>query len=172
MKRFIVTLFTLCLCLVLSAQIQTKFWGLELSKRYPSLKHAKEIISNKCEHALIESAEIRTQGGRFGGYYWAFGTFVFHDCCLARVNFGSVHPETEAAEKYSALYETLKKKYGSSKVSSSDDGSIHNLWVGDEDPNRCALSLIKGEDANHWVLLSYSSRELTYLMEQVSENEL
>lgn len=177
MKRLAGIAMLLCLCAVASAQIQNKFWGLELSEYYPSIEFAKEIVSSRCESAWIDEKGIMTKNGRFGGYVWDRNSFTFYNYRLAEVAFGSKHDKAKAEEKYLALLEILKKKYGTNldsyEVHTSENGSLYNFWESDNDPNCCALALIKQDNSkNYWVYLIYRSRELRDLIKNEAENEL
>lgn len=162
MKRLTILLFALCLCTITSAQIQTKFWGLELSKGYVSISNAKDIIDTKCAYAYIQNDRISTRSGTFGGYNWDYTDFLFFNghtsWILYKASFNSHHTtERNAIEKFYSLLESLVAKYGAPETSSIDEGIV-SIWYDEKTTNGCSLSRIKSE-SNGGEVLYYVSLE-------------
>ena len=119
MKRLAIILIAICFGLNSQAQIQTKFWGLEMSAHYPSLEYAKKIIANRCESLEVNNKlnQIIAERGVFGGQEWDYAGFYFHKSCdgqtLHMVSFFNKYKSvTPAQREYEFLEEALTKKYG------------------------------------------------------------
>lgn len=182
MKRLTILLFALCLCTSISAQIQTKFWGLELgNKYYNSVKEAQAIISTHCEFNEIEGDAITAFNGSFGGYEWRFVDFSFIKgtiyYSLFDVTFSHNFSNYESAKKrYDSLCETLNKKYGIIYNTRKENNELSDTWSDNNTSNRCLLRLhkevSKGGETFWYVDLSYWNG---YLLERAiakDEDEL
>lgn len=182
MKRIILLLAFFCISFSSSAQIQTKFWGLELSRRYLSLSQAKDIVSNKCKYVDIEENSIKAFDGFFGGYNWDFITFDFHKSTpvyswtLYTTSFSSYHKNSEDAKrKYQLLQNSLTTKYGSPSLLERDD-ELLSSWAGAESRIYCLLKyekgMSRGGDMYFYVTLNYIDRDVLDLSVQQQESEL
>jgi hypothetical protein len=175
MKKLILVLITFCYCLISNAQIQTKFFGLELSKTYSSLGVAKSILSQRCEHIDIDKDEISAYNIQFGGHQWEGVRFEFFKTptgyILYRVFF--CNPDTEPAiakVTHISLLNSLNKKYGK-PIDKSDE--LQQIWILPPKTNICCSLLC--------VNYSYGNREcwgltlqytdLIWLEEEKSEND-
>ena len=113
MKRLAIILFAICFGLKSNAQIQTKFWGLELSSfYYESLETLEGRISDRCKYTQVRDNSIVAMDGKLGGYDWNFVTFRFYKGEFSRglyaVSF-SKNYETRVYAKptYTQLLESL-----------------------------------------------------------------
>ena len=146
MKRFIAIVFTICVCICSNAQIQTKFWGLELSSFYNEpLEVLKDRISEKCQHAEIEKDAINATEGKFGGYFWDLISFKFQESRQSngfyQVHFVSCHETcVTAREKYETLRDILSDKYGTPKQLNEDDNKGDAIWLDTNGKYTCYLS--------------------------------
>lgn len=177
MKRILTITFALLISVLANAQIQTKFWGLELSKRYSSLMVAKNIIANKCQYAEIKGNEISASKGSFGGYDWNFIDFDFYNQSFYLVHFSSYHTTRELAKyKFDSLLRALSNKYGDPYNSSDDYEDITRLWITPESQISCTLSINKSEskggDVYWYVDLSYYDKYLLVQSKLQDEDEL
>lgn len=181
MKKLLVFLFAICTSITINAQIQTKFWGLELSKYYPSLSQATEIVSQKCKYARIEDDSIYAIGGSFGGYYW--DSVRFHFCngyyskALDNVIFFSDHSsQSSAREQYNSLFRALCKKYSAPEKLSDSYDDISHRWRKEGSKYSCMIRLLKIESTygnTSWcVCLSYLDHHLAESVIAQEENEL
>lgn len=180
MKKYLSILITLCLCVSVNAQIQTKFWGLELSNWYSSLEAAKEIIADKCDYAYIEDNCIKANQGNFGGYEWKFITFDFYkgamNYSLFDVNFSSNHQTYSSAKnKYDILLSSLTNKYGIPYTNDEDPEDVSHIWA-DDGEYRCMLEITRAESKGgeiYWyVTLDYYDLELLSLKVKKENDEL
>lgn len=181
MKRIITILFSVCLCVIANAQIQTKFWGLEFSNNYASLETAKNIISAKCDYAEIVGAEIVALDCNFGGYMWEGAAFSFYrginGYFLRQVSFFSQPSSYNSAKtKYNALFDSLRAKYGEPKSASNETDATFGLWADTELRFSCMLSLSNSQrkdGISYWgVSLLYTDIEVSNLAKQQHNAEL
>lgn len=161
----------------LNAQIQTKFWGLELSKWYPSLSNAKSIISDRCEYVSLEvNNKLLAMDGSFGGYSWEFATFSFYKgedwSVLYDVYFSNPYTQYDTAKsRYDSLLESLSDKYGNSYVTKDEFDDVINIWSEDLSDIRCMLRLHRAESKggeNYWYvdLNYYDMNRIEKIVEQ------
>lgn len=161
-----------------NAQIQTKFWGLDLAKSYSSLKAVRDFISDDCEYAVIEGNNIRALNGDFGGYKWGLVNFQFHKrnkYALYGVEFSDNFNTKRAAEVlFDQLYLSLTEKYGDVDELSDEKDDTICLWA--DMKNCCFLRLINGESqggVTYWyVILYYCNRDLLNFITQEGVDEL
>lgn len=179
MKRFFFTLCIACLCLNLNAQIQTKFWGLELSKTYTSLGSAKTIISDKCDFSEIDKTDIVAYEGSFGGYTWDSAYFCFHadryGYSLYEVIFSSHYKSSETARsRYNSLLKSLNNKYGEHYSSTNTYQDTSVFWK--ENRYACFLSIRESESRGGelfwYVTLTYLDSYYLDLSIEEGESEL
>ena len=180
--RSIIIALLLCVCINASGQIQTKFWGLELSKFYSSLDVAQRIISERCAYADIDGNSISATRCSFGGYDWNFANFSFYQGsilskALYNVEFSSYHQTLDSAKiKYDNLASSLTNKYGKTFNTSNDYENRHYFWTEDNSPYSCYLRLTRAESKGgeiYWyVILSYCDHDLLDLNIQQREDEL
>lgn len=179
MKRLITILCSICLCVMANAQIQTKFWGLELSKSYISLYAVKNMISDKCERIEIKDNSISGRNGKFGGYNWGFVDFGFYKeasshFTLSQVYFTDYSDYKTAKERYDYLLSALSNKYGESNTKISSEQTV-NYWSMPSKPHCCFLFLKKQNDISEdcWsTTLVYSNHELLKLTLKEDTDEL
>lgn len=181
MKRVLTCLLAICIGYMANAQVQTKFWGLEISQQYASLSQAKRIISERCEYSAIEDNCILGQKGTFGGYEWDFANFYFHqeglEHTLYLVVFQSYHKSREAArEKYQSLSNALTQKYGISPNTTKEVNGESSMWdVGDSRYNfslHMEQSESQGKEMLWYVHIGYYDIDLLIARKDQSENEL
>ena len=181
MKRIIVLLVTLFSCLSISAQIQTKFWGLELCEYYNSIEEAQVIIQNRCEDTEIERDVITAYNGTLGGYEWKFINFHFTKVLahygLYLVDFSYNYKSIEDAEsRYYSLKESLERKYGLQRDTHIENGEMTDVWTDDSTSTCCILRLQKkisiGGDMFWYVFLSYHNGDLLGYAIAKEEEEL
>lgn len=178
MKRVLTFLLAICIGYMANAQIQTKFWGLELSKRYTSLTAAKGIISDRCASAKIVGNAIEARDGTLGGYDWDTVGFYFYDDgthqALYSVGFASDHEHLQSAkDKYQKLLDTLTSKYGEGIP--LNEGIESKGWIDDDMRYLCTLSMHKsiGEEGTAWfVVLVYNDQDLVSDRQKQQEDEL
>ena len=149
MKRTILFLLGVYLSVIANAQIQTKFWGLELSEYYPSLESAIGIISDRCEYTDIEDNTIVAMDGKFGGYEWKFVYFAFyneaHYKVLYNVRFSDNHKNRDTAmSEFESLAKSLKNKYGEPPICENSNDKIVNMWIDEDGTYSCMLQVEKG----------------------------
>ena len=150
MKRLIVILCAICFCVNAMAQIQTKFWGLELTGSYESLERAKTTIANRCTYAEVKDNVISAMHGSFGGYDWNFIDFSFYKGMYYKtlyfVSFQSYHKtQASAQSKFDSLLNSLNDKYGKSLSEIQKNKSVH-MWF--DAPYSCMLTLEQGVARN------------------------
>lgn len=164
-----------CLCVNSNAQIQTSFWGLELSKSY-TLYEAKGIISNRCDDISVRFSEneLLAFDGRFGGYVWDYASFSFYgggdDNKLSKVLFFSSFSDYDSAEiRYKALLRKLEEKYGSSIMLSS----LSHWWSDSDWKYKCNLCMMLSSDETEiLVALAYFDTDLWDASNQEEDDEL
>lgn len=182
MKRLVVLFFAICFCAISNAQIQTKFWGLELSSfYYESLETLEGRISDRCKYTQVRDNSITAMDGKFGGYDWDFATFRFYKGEFSRglyaVSF-SKHYETRINAKpiYAQLLVSLANKYGVFVELKNEYAETSVAWGTKEGKYRCLLSLIEGESKGGEMLwyinLDYWDDNLLTLSIKQDENEL
>lgn len=181
MRKIIITLLSVCLSVSASAQIQTKIWGLELSKFYSSLEDAKNQISSRCDYAEVDGESISATRGSFGGYDWNFIDFSFYRGSYSRalynVHFSSYHQTRDSAKsKYDSLADALTNKYGETLNTSNEYDSAHYMWTEHDSPYSCSLRLLRNESKGgemYWyVILSYCDHDLLDLALESVNDEL
>lgn len=176
MKKLIIISFVLLLSVCAKAQIQTNFWGLELSKSY-SLYDAKNIISRNCRLVKIEGNNLYCSDGRFGGYDWNFIDFTFYvqggTNRLYWVAFSQNFNSKEAAmDRFVLLRDALSNKYGEALDGDAEPTRVSKMWMFLEDVHVCNLVLEKSEskggDIFWYVNLQYSNSDI---LSQTISNE-
>ena len=178
MKKILIIVFAL-LSVNATAQIQTKFWGLELSSFYQeSLETLKIRIADKCQYAMVVDGGINAIDGRFGGYYWDFVRFSFcggkYGKEFYQVYFvSSTDAYASAIDKYDGLLNTLTEKYG--KPIKSDNNQTSVTWFNESRRYVCSLSLngpsTKGEKP--WsVYLTYADVDVLKVELDKEQDEL
>lgn len=183
MKRIFTILLVIGIYNIADAQIQRRFWGLELHGYYGTIEIAKSEIAKRCASLSMRADnEILAYGGVFGGFDWDLTSFEFYvnknneSYDFMQVTFLSVHKDYNLAElRYNALSRMLKNKYGTpvSESSNSDDASFY--WI-DLENYICGLRISKSFDYNtnqEWaVSLIYTCGELNELHQKQKEEEL
>ena len=179
MKKVFICLLAICIGYIANAQIQTKFWGLELSKRYTSLTAAKSIISDRCAYSRIDGNNIEASDGTLGGYDW--GTVVFNfsqDNTLYSAGFASEHDYLyEAKNKCQQLLNSLTAKYGEPTFDRTDvtEGYVeYKTWLDESGKYYCILAIPNPtiEDTTWYVTLIYTDLELFSQLREQQEDEL
>ena len=178
MRRVLTCLLAICIGYMANAQIQTKFWGLELSKRYTSLAAVKNIISDRCASSRIVGNTIEAKNGTLGGYDWDTVGFYFHDDgkhqALYSAGFASGHEHLQGAkDRYQKLLDTLTSKYG--ERISLNEGIESKGWIDDDMRYLCTLSMHKsiGEEGTIWmVVLVYNDQDFVSYLQKQQEDEL
>lgn len=175
MKRIVVGLLATCLCVIANAQIQTKFWGLELSEHYTSLTSAKNIISDRCAYASVEDDSIYALVGKFGGHTWNLVTFGFYQGvyskALCSVSFIKECDDKDSAiTMYTSLMRSLNDKYKDCSKVIGDD--MQAIWSDSVDKYRCSLTLDGKTNGVWFVTLIYCDRGLLELALEQEESEL
>lgn len=178
MKRATIALLMLCLCVCGKAQVQTKFWGLELAQWYESLESARQKIDERCTLSYRGDDTITAIRGSFGGYDWDTITFCFYEhnkYGLYGVNFASNHQARHTAnEKFNILLNALSEKYGTPRKTSDEYEDTSRLWT--DDINSCMLTLMrttsKGGEYYWYVNLTYVNDVLNSLSLKKSNDEL
>lgn len=173
MKRLALILLAICFGLNSNAQIQTKFWGLELSSfYYESLETLKNRITDKCQYAMVGDNEISAMNGKFGGYYWDYISFKFYKGEFSRglhqVYFASNHADYSSARgKYNNLLETLVNKYGAPEQPQNSSKRNAANWFSTDRKYACSLSLVgsdnQGEEKPWTVYIMYADVNLLKL---------
>lgn len=177
MKKLITMLLTTCIYVVASAQIQTKFWGLEMGATYASLELAKETIKSKCHSCEIKENGIKSKGGQFAGYNWDFVDFSFYNNTLFFVHFSSYYKTQDLAnEKFYSLYYSLITKYGQPfSENHNNKTSLSDVWC-DDTSMRCFLHLLKAESMagheNWYVNLTYYNNNIFNMSLEAELDEL
>lgn len=176
MKRLLICLLAICIGYMANAQIQTKFWGLELSKRYTSLTAANSIISDRCSFStIIDNNIIEANNGTLGGYDW--GTICFYFCkdgiyqALYSAGFASRHEYLyEARDKYQKVLNSLTSKYGDG-IRINDLGIESKGWIDESRKYLCTLTIVK-QDTAWYVTLVYNDQDLVTYYQEQQEDEL
>ena len=177
MKRLVLFVFAILLTSSLSAQIQRKFWGLELSKSY-TLSNAEQFISDKCEWSKINKEGITAYKGYFGGREWDFATFRFfanrYGNTLYAVTFSNNYNTLASAQDtFNSLRKSLDDKYAAFKVNDSDEMSA--TWL-ENDRIFCWLQMYrsesKGGDVFWYVDLNYIDGYYLDMATESSDDEL
>lgn len=180
MKKLAILFLALCFYVSANAQIQTKFWGLELSKPYTSIEGAQGIMDDRCEYSFIDNNSILAGKGTFGGYEWNHVSFQFHKknlyWFLYKIAFSSHHTTiTYAIDKYSFLLESLKVKYGEPTFHNMDEGVVV-IWNDANNSHGCSLSWTKSESKGgevfYYVDLEYYNVDYLREVYQQGKNEL
>lgn len=182
MRRFIIALIAVCFCINSNAQVQTKFWGLEMSKTYyVSLETLKDIISYECEYAEIEGDTIDALDGSFGGREWDFSRFSFYNDGqsnrLYSVRFSSYHNSYDSAKnKYDSLLRSLSSKYGEARDYSKSENELSKGWMFMDSPYGVTLDLTFSESKGggwYWyVVLWYMDYDTYNLSAKQDDAEL
>lgn len=173
MRRLLIVL-ALLISVIANAQIQTKFWGLELAKCYGSLDEAREIISQRCKHSMIQDNQIVALDGNLGGYNWNYATFSFLDNTLYSVSFVSYYKTFEdAVDKTAHLEVDLTRKYGKSYKA---EGTLTYYWADEDFTNKCYLDLSEGMSNGGeklwYITLNYWNKSLNENATQQIKDEL
>lgn len=182
MRMFIIALIAVSFCVNSNAQIQTKFWGLEMSKSYyVSLETLRDIISHECEYAKIEGNTVSTLDGTFGGREWDFSRFEFYNDGqsnrLYSVRFSSYHNSYGSAKgKYDSLLSSLSGKYGEARDYSKSENELSKAWGLTDSPYGVSLDLTFSESAGgewYWyVVLWYIDYDTLNLSIKQNDEEL
>lgn len=155
-----------------NAQMQTKFWELEIGKSYSSINEAASLIEDRCTSYRINSNALEVRQGRFGGYDWDFIDFTFAgrvEKKLYKVEFVNCYKtKGVAVDMATPLYQSLKNKYGMPEKT----GTIEYRWSFQNDAHVCLLKVIESEGQGggvYWyVVLTYCDLNSS---RQVSNNE-
>lgn len=180
MKRIFAILLVIGIYNIADAQIQRRFWGLELHACYKTIQIAKNQITES--HNSVEISNNNNQifvyGGEFGGLYWDLASFGFYNnkindsYDLVDVSFLSVHESYGSAEViYNALSRRLKNKYGAPVYESKNSDSASFDWE-DSENYICSLLISKSLDQKWSVALIYTCWELKNLCLKQKEEEL
>lgn len=171
MKKILIIVLAF-LCLNATAQIQTKFWGLELSSLYyESLETLKDKILDKCQYAIVDGDAIGAINGKFGGYYWDFVRFKFSMSRYGKVFYQAYFVSSHdthivAANKYDGILATLMEKYG--QPSKNQNGEV--LWFDENGRYACTLKLGgSGEEKSWSIYLMYA--DTSVLQEELEKEE-
>lgn len=177
MKRLLIAIFALLITSGASAQMQTKFFGLELGKEYNSnldllradLKKYSSWIETKRDQLTLHDV-------KFGGYDWNFARYDFagHDKKkLVAAGFAkSSEDQQELGLKMASLMIKLYEKYGEpSPESKVEEKDSLLTWDLDDGRHRCMLSF--SEYKGLWIMtLMYISMEAGRQAKQSEINEL
>ena len=182
MKRLAIILFAICFGLKSNAQIQTKFWGLELSSfYYESLETLEGRISDRCKYTQVRDNSIVAMDGKLGGYDWNFVTFRFYKGEFSRglyaVSFSKNYDTRISAKPiYTLLLESLTNKYGTPIELKNEYTKTSVAWGSKEGKYRCSLELMEGESRGGKMLwyinLDYWDDNLLTLSIKQEEDEL
>ncbi len=181
MKRIILCLLTIGLYAIANAQIQTKFWGLELSKHYSSLNQVREIISDRCDYAIIDGDSIIARVGSFGGYDWSHIMFGFYNEYNTKALYSVIFLNTystraSAKDRYDSLFNALSNKYGTPEDIGSTYDDFRYRWSDEDSNNSCLLRLnieeAIGGNLCWCVCISYLSHDYAELASEQDEDEL
>jgi hypothetical protein len=175
MKKLVLSVFASIICMVCNAEIQTKFWELELNKTYTSLEEAKKIINDRCQIAFTSKIlnKINAVNGVFGGYEWKVADFYFNKTnrgyTFYMVSFFNEHISVDSAnQEYEMIGKALTAKYG------KPQGSLGNreqskCWI--KGSTGCYLVCIE-EQGKHVIVLTYGDMQGVLQSLRVRENEL
>lgn len=173
MKKYLLILFLIsCICTTESmAQIQRKFWGMELSistrqECIDLLTQKGFTISNSREDRIIAEGSIR-----FGGYDWESMMILFSKEKCSAVYF--VNLVTSINEKacdfiWEGLCEKLKRKYSSSFIKEDTEKNI--LFF--TDSNTGLITNYSMGIANKVLSLNYYDINLSNTQSQSDDDEL
>jgi hypothetical protein len=179
MKRISAILLVIGIYNIADAQIQRRFWGLELHACYKTIQLAKNQITESHNSVEISNNnQIFVYGGEFGGLYWDLASFGFYNnkindsYDLAEVSFLIVRENYGSAEViYNALSHRLKNKYGAPVYESKNSDSASFNWE-DSEKYICSLLIDKSCDQKWIVALIYTCWELKYLCQKQIEEEI
>ena len=165
MRIFNTIILSLLVSVTANAQIQTKFWGLEIGKEYPSLEYVENIIKDKCKETLIYEGYVGAFNGSFAGYTWDAILLEFskgETKTFQSIKYAFQSSDRDKARKrLIELEEKLTLKYGQPiSVSQHEPNKMKYFLVwGEEDhQNVCVLQSKKTEDTfiSEWlVVLQY-----------------
>ena len=155
------------------AQIQSKFWGLELSKTYPSLRYAGNIIANRCESLEVHDGlnQIIAEQGVFGGNEWDYAGFYFFESSVGQtlymVSFFNKYKTILPAKRtFDLLAEALTDKYGT-PIIKEDETVLLNLW-GKKSEDACCL--LKANQEGNLIIISLDYINQSVLQESIQQN--
>ena len=167
MKRIVIAVLCILFSAGMQAQIQTKFLGLELSKGYPTIERARDIIADRCERTEINGNLLFAYGVHFAGSKWESATISFYKInntnVIDAVSFvKSDMRRKELKSLFNDYLEALTNKYGPSKKYAS-----FYTWNSKDGKYSCGLLLTKCS-----ITIMYHDMELLKMSKEIENSEL
>ena len=169
MKRAFLIFITTLICAIASAQIQRKFFGLEMNKVYTFPNNAASIIKERfLQVEVVDENTIAARSGKFGGYNWDWAKFEFHISMLYDISFlFQTRTKEDVQTRFDSLVDDLTRKYGESLGDEK-----FRVWHEKGGSLICTLIISQSEDQDWNLMLRYVDTYIEELENKKNKDEL